>query len=49
MITSFTAIESQGTLPFRLMAKHYGADIVYGEEVIDKAMISSTRVVNGTA
>jgi hypothetical protein len=29
------------------MARHYGADIVYGEEIIDKAMISSTRVVNG--
>lgn len=33
----------------RLMALKYGADIVYSEEIIDKAMIGANRVVNGTS
>jgi len=37
-----------GMLPMRLLALHYGADIVWGEEIVDKAIIKSTRVVNET-
>lgn len=36
----------QGTLPMRLLALQHGADIVYSEEIIDKAMLGATRVVN---
>ena len=35
-----------GTLPFRLLALEYGADIVYTEEIIDKRILSSERIVN---
>jgi tRNA-dihydrouridine synthase 2 len=35
-----------GMLPTRLLALHYGADIVWGEEIIDKALLKSSRVVN---
>ena len=35
-----------GTLPFRLLALHYGADIVYTEEIIDFRILRSERVVN---
>lgn len=35
-----------GTLPMRLLALRYGADIVYGEEIIDHKMIHCTRVQN---
>lgn len=28
-----------GTLPSRLLALHYGADLVYGEELIDFKML----------
>uniref|UniRef100_A0A6B2L863 DUS-like FMN-binding domain-containing protein n=1 Tax=Arcella intermedia TaxID=1963864 RepID=A0A6B2L863_9EUKA len=35
-----------GTLPMRLLALHYGADIVFGEEIVDKALLSATRTVN---
>jgi len=35
-----------GALPFRLLCHNYGADIVYSEEIIDKAVIQSKRVVN---
>lgn len=37
----------QGTLPLRLLSLRYGADLVYTEEIIDKRIIYSTRVVNG--
>jgi tRNA-dihydrouridine synthase 2 len=35
-----------GTLPMRLLALQYGADIVYSPEIIDKRLVNSTRVVN---
>lgn len=37
----------QGTLPFRLLAAQYGADITYGEEIIDHKIIKCERRVNG--
>lgn len=36
-----------GTLPMRLLALRYGADIVYTEEIIDHKMMQCTRVENG--
>ncbi|ETV99835.1 hypothetical protein, variant [Aphanomyces invadans] len=35
-----------GTLPLRLLSLRYGADLVYGEEIIDKKIAATTRVVN---
>lgn len=35
-----------GTLPMRLLALRYGADIVYGQEIIDHKIIQCTRTVN---
>ncbi|KAL1494667.1 hypothetical protein ABEB36_010233 [Hypothenemus hampei] len=35
-----------GTLPFRLLALKYGADIVYTEELIDWKLLKSIRIVN---
>ena len=35
-----------GTLPTRLLAIHYGADLVYTEEIIDWRLLRSKRVVN---
>ncbi|CAA7401267.1 unnamed protein product [Spirodela intermedia] len=35
-----------GTLPFRLMAAEYGADITYGEEIIDHKMLKCVRRAN---
>lgn len=35
-----------GTLPFRLLALRYGADIVYTPEIVDKRLIRSNRIVN---
>lgn len=35
-----------GTLPMRLLALEYGADIVYTEEIIDKRLLGSERVEN---
>ncbi|KAI9089574.1 hypothetical protein DFS34DRAFT_585524 [Phlyctochytrium arcticum] len=35
-----------GTLPMRLMALKYGADIVYSPETVDKRLIKCRRVVN---
>ncbi|KAK3063501.1 hypothetical protein LTS18_015022, partial [Coniosporium uncinatum] len=35
-----------GELPSRLLALKYGADLVWGPETIDKAMIGTTRHVN---
>lgn len=37
----------QGTLPFRLLAAEYGADITYGEEIIDHKFVNCQRVING--
>lgn len=36
-----------GTLPLRLLALQYGADIVYCEELIDWKLLRSTRRENG--
>lgn len=36
-----------GTLPMRLLALDYGADIVYTEELIDWKFLRSVRRVNG--
>ncbi|CAD6262950.1 unnamed protein product [Miscanthus lutarioriparius] len=35
-----------GTLPFRLLAAEYGADITYGEEIIDHKLLKCERVTN---
>ena len=35
-----------GTLPMRLLALQYGADIVYSEEIIDKRILASERTEN---
>lgn len=37
-----------GTLPMRLLALKYGADIVYTEELIDWKFLKSIRRINGT-
>src|SRR2546430_16113488 len=34
-----------GELPSRLLALHYGADLVWGPETVDTAMIGTTRRV----
>lgn len=36
-----------GTLPMRLLALDYGADIVYSEELIDWKFLKSVRRKNG--
>lgn len=36
-----------GTLPMRLLALRYGADIVYSEELIDWKFMRSKRQING--
>lgn len=36
------------TLPMRLLALDYGADIVYTEELIDYKLLNCHRKVNGT-
>ncbi|CAH7666669.1 hypothetical protein BY996DRAFT_4581195 [Phakopsora pachyrhizi] len=35
-----------GTLPTRLLALEYGADLVWGPEIVDRAIIGATRVVD---
>lgn len=40
-------VSLQGTLPFRLLAADYGADITYGEEIIDHKLLKCERRVNG--
>ena len=35
-----------GTTPARLVALHYGADIVYTEEIIDFRLLRSSRIEN---
>ena len=36
-----------GTLPMRLLALDFGADIVYCEELIDWRLLRSSRIING--
>ncbi|KAH9572363.1 hypothetical protein CY35_02G144600 [Sphagnum magellanicum] len=35
-----------GTLPFRMLAAKYGADMTYGEEVVGHRLLRSTRKIN---
>ncbi|KAJ1507699.1 hypothetical protein HMI54_003909, partial [Coelomomyces lativittatus] len=35
-----------GSLPMRMLAKFYGADLVFGPEIVDKRIIGSQRIVN---
>ena len=35
------------TLPLRLLAMDYGADIVYSEEIVDHKILRSIRQYNG--
>ncbi|KUI53944.1 tRNA-dihydrouridine(20) synthase [NAD(P)+] [Cytospora mali] len=35
-----------GELPSRLLALHYGADLVWGPETVDRSMIGTTRRIN---
>lgn len=35
-----------GELPSRLLALHYGADLVWGPETVDKSMIGTTKRIN---
>jgi tRNA-dihydrouridine synthase 2 len=35
-----------GTLPFRMLAAEYGADITYGEEIVDHRLLRCTRKIN---
>ncbi|XMA20547.1 hypothetical protein WAI453_013338 [Rhynchosporium graminicola] len=35
-----------GELPSRLLALHYGADLVWGPETVDRSMIGTTRKIN---
>ncbi|KAL3844689.1 hypothetical protein ACJIZ3_002092 [Penstemon smallii] len=35
-----------GTLPFRMLAAEYGADITYGEEIIDHKLLKCDRRIN---
>ena len=35
-----------GSLPMRLLALKYGADIVYSPETIDKRLMTASRIVN---
>jgi tRNA-dihydrouridine synthase len=34
------------TLPFRMLAAKYGADITYGEEIVDHRLLRCTRKIN---
>lgn len=37
-----------GELPSRLLALHYGADLVWGPETVDRSLIGTTRKLNST-
>ncbi|EEE61392.1 hypothetical protein OsJ_15567 [Oryza sativa Japonica Group] len=43
---TLAAAAYEGTLPFRLLAAEYGADITYGEEIIDHKFLKCERVTN---
>ncbi|KAF0040800.1 hypothetical protein F2P81_006698 [Scophthalmus maximus] len=45
-ITALAPMVRVGTLPMRLLALDYGADVVYCEELIDIKMVQCERVVN---
>lgn len=36
-----------GILPFRIMATKFGAHACYSEELIDKKMLQTRRIING--
>eukprot|EP01018_Ginkgo_biloba_P002321 Gb_29669 [translate_table: standard] len=46
LLTSLKA-DTEGTLPFRILAAEYGADITYGEEIVDHKMVKCYRQKNG--
>uniref|UniRef100_A0A7N6AFI7 DRBM domain-containing protein n=1 Tax=Anabas testudineus TaxID=64144 RepID=A0A7N6AFI7_ANATE len=46
-ITALAPMVRVGTLPMRLLALDYGAEVVYCEELIDIKMVQCQRVVNG--
>lgn len=37
----------RNTVPNRLLALKYGADLVWGPEVVDKGMLGCSRLVDG--
>lgn len=39
----------QNSLPMRLLALRYGADLIYGPELIDVTVLMCKRKVNGMA
>jgi hypothetical protein len=39
----------QGTLPFRILAAEYGADITYGQEIVDHKIVKCYRQMNGVS
>ncbi|XP_014881615.1 tRNA-dihydrouridine(20) synthase [NAD(P)+]-like isoform X1 [Poecilia latipinna] len=45
-ITALAPMVRVGTLPMRLLALDYGADVVYCEELIDIKMAQCQRIVN---
>uniref|UniRef100_A0A672FQK2 tRNA-dihydrouridine(20) synthase [NAD(P)+]-like n=1 Tax=Salarias fasciatus TaxID=181472 RepID=A0A672FQK2_SALFA len=45
-VTALAPMVRVGTLPMRLLALDYGADVVYCEELIDLKMVQCQRVVN---
>ncbi|KAG6508411.1 hypothetical protein ZIOFF_033785 [Zingiber officinale] len=45
-ILTFSFAILVGTLPFRLLAAEYGADITYGEEIIDHRLVKCERRLN---
>ncbi|MEQ2225954.1 tRNA-dihydrouridine(20) synthase [NAD(P)+]-like protein, partial [Ilyodon furcidens] len=45
-MTALAPMVRVGTLPMRLLALDYGADVVYCEELIDIKMAQCQRIVN---
>ena len=35
-----------GSLPMRLLCLEYGADVVFGPEIVDKSLIGCKRIMN---
>ncbi|KAL2241475.1 UNVERIFIED_CONTAM: tRNA-dihydrouridine(20) synthase NAD(P)+-like protein, partial [Sesamum indicum] len=46
VLAPMVRVVSAGTLPFRLLAAEYGADITYGEEIIDHKLLKCERRIN---
>ena len=45
-VVALAPMVRSGELPTRLLALHYGADLVWGPETIDRALIGTTRRLN---